>query len=291
MHQFIDERPNWQVPKYTDYKIDLSNNLTYDSVLNYKLRDLYRSVNFDTRQYTDEYSLYKTLSAHEQRPIKNIAIGFGIGEMICRFFEYNYRMAIVSPTWSMPEVFSNVKNKPFTLIQNAQNFSNAEILYLATPNGIDGQVVSSDVVRDVAKYYRIVIIDEAYYDWHDNDSMVDIADNIIVLRTLSKSLGQAGLRFSYAIGAERIISFIQKHRPSCASHSFMIPILETLLELIPEHVARMQQTKLYLETNYKCKPTYANFVLFNELPTNMNLVKIKGNRMALCDMEIAQCLK
>ena len=291
MQEFIHNRPNWQVPKYTDIEIDLSNNLTYDTELNFKLRDLYRSVNFDTRQYTDEYSLYKTLSAYEQRPIKNLAIGFGIGEMILRFFEYNYHMAIVSPTWSMPEVFSNIKNKPFTCIPHAQNFSNAEILYLATPNGIDGQIVSTDVVRDVAKYYKIVIIDEAYYDWHDNDTMVDIADNIVVLRTLSKSLGQAGLRFSYAIGAEKIISFIQKHRPSCASHSFMIPILEALLQLIPEHVARMQQTKLYLETNFRCNPTYANFVLFKELPKKTNLIKTKGNRMALCDMEIAKCLQ
>ena len=291
MHEFIHNRPNWQIPKYTDVKIDLSNNLTYDSKLNFKLRDLYRSVNFDTRQYTDEYSLYKTLSAYEQRPIKNLAIGFGIGEMICRFFEYNYRMAIVSPTWSMPEVFSNIKNKQYTCISHAQNFSNAEILYLATPNGIDGQIISNDIVRDVAKYYKVVIIDEAYYDWHDNGTMVDVADNIIVLRTLSKSLGQAGLRFSYAIGAEKIISFIQKHRPSCSSHSFMIPILETLLELIPEHVARMKETKIYLENNFRCDSTFANFVLFKELPKNINLVKTKGNRMALCDLGIAQCLQ
>ena len=291
MHEFIQNRPNWQLPKYTDVKIDLSNNLTYDSKLNFQLRDLYRSVNFDTRQYTDEYSLYKTLSAYEQRPIKNLAIGFGIGEMICRFFEYNYRMAIVSPTWSMPEVFSKVKNKHYTTIPNASHFSNAEILYLATPNSIDGQIVSHDIVRDIAKYYKIVIVDEAYYNWHDNGTMVDIADNIVVLRTLSKSLGQAGLRFSYAIGAEKIISFIQKHRPSCASHSFMIPLLEPLLKLIPEHVGRMKVTKEYIENNFMCKPTYSNFVIFKVLPNNINLVKIKGNRMALCDMEIAQCLE
>ena len=71
----------------------------------------------------------------------------------------------------------------------------------------------------------------------------------------------------------------------------MIPILETLLELIPEHVARMKETKIYLENNFRCDSTFANFVLFKELPKNINLVKTKGNRMALCDLGIAQCLQ
>ena len=121
--------------------------------------------------------------------------------------------------------------------------------------------------------------------------MYGIADNIVVLRTLSKSLGQAGLRFSYAIGNESIINFLQMHRPSCASHSFMMPILEQLLDSISGHVDRMKQVKFYLEKEYKCSPTNANFVIFEQLPNNINLVKTKGNRMALCDMGIAKCLK
>ena len=291
MHEFINGRPSWQVPKYTDVKIDLSNNLTYDSILNFQLRDLYRRVDFDTRQYTDEYYLYKTLSDYLSVPMQNLAIGFGIGEMILRFFEYNYRMAIVSPTWNMPEVFSNVKKKEFICVSSVQNVPDSDILYLASPNGIDGQLIDAGIVKKIAHNYKVVIVDEAYYDWHDEKTMYGIADNVVVLRTLSKSLGQAGLRFSYAIGNENIINFLQMHRPSCASHSFMMPILEQLLDSISGHVDRMKQVKFYLEKEYKCSPTNANFVIFEQLPNNINLVKTKGNRMALCDMGIAKCLK
>lgn len=289
MNEFLDGRPNWRKQKYTDTRLDLSNNLTYDSVLEQKLKDLYSSVTFDTRQYTDEYELYRTLSLYEQVPIKNIAIGFGIGEMIQRFFEYNMRMAIVSPTWTMPQVFSDIKNKPYNIITKIQD-DPADILYVATPNGVDGSIIEPVEIRDIAKYYKVVIVDEAYFDWHDKDTVYNYADNIVVLRTLSKGLGQAGLRFSYAMGGNEIISFLQKHRPSCCSHSFMVPVLADLLSMIPGHVKRMQLTKHYLENTFDCKTTNANFVIFKNPPSNLDLYKAKGNRMALCDLELAKCL-
>lgn len=289
MKEFLDGRPNWQSPKYTDTRLDLSNNLTFDSVLQQQLNDLYSSVSFDTRQYTDEYCLYKTLSLYEQVPIKNIAIGFGIGEMIQRLFEYNMRMAIVSPTWNMPEVFANIKNKPYNIISSIQD-DPADILYVASPNGVDGTIVEPQAIKEIAKHYKIVIVDEAYFDWHAKDTLHMGADNIVVLRTLSKSLGQAGLRFSYAMSSDKIISFLQKHRPSCCAHSFMIPLLDDLLQMIQGHVKRMQMTKLYLENKFDCASTNTNFVIFKQPPSNLNIYKTKGNRMALCDLELAKCL-
>ena len=194
-------------------------------------------------------------------------------------------------SFDLKKKFSNVKKKEFICVSSVQNVPDSDILYLASPNGIDGQLIDAGIVKRIAHNYKVVIVDEAYYDWHDEKTMYDIADNVVVLRTLSKSLGQAGLRFSYAIGNENIINFLQMHRPSCASHSFMMPILEQLLDSISGHVDRMKKVKFYLEKEYKCSPTNANFVIFEQLPNNINLVKTKGNRMALCDMGIAQCLK
>ena len=53
----------------------------------------------------------------------------------------------------------------------------------------------------------IVLIDEAYADFAA-DNCIDFAlrfDNVIVMRTFSKSYSLAGLRLGYAIASENII--------------------------------------------------------------------------------------
>lgn len=283
-------RPDWNKKKYFDPRIDLSNNLTYDSILNTQIQNLLRSSQFDCRQYTDEYYLYKILEKYLSISSKHISIGFGIGEIIQRFYTAKSKWAIVSPTWSMPEIFSNIKNIEYCLIDKPKKVKDCNILYIATPNNITGQITDEDIILNAAKYYDIVIVDEAYYDWTSVDSLYDKHKNIVVLRTLSKSLGQAGFRFAYALGSKQIIEFLQLNRPSSCSHSFMIPILKPLLDFIPEHLVRMHKTKGWIEHNFDCKSTYANFVIFNKTPSNLEIYKTKNNRMSLCDLELAKCL-
>ncbi len=63
----------------------------------------------------------------------------------------------------------------------------------------------------------VVVFDEAYYEFVDNppDTLKFIREgreNVVVLRTFSKIQGLAGLRIGYGLGAQSIISVLQKTR-------------------------------------------------------------------------------
>jgi histidinol-phosphate/aromatic aminotransferase/cobyric acid decarboxylase-like protein len=88
-------------------------------------------------------------------------------------------------------------------------------VYLCRPNNPTGTEFGRAAVERVcAKARGIVLIDEAYADFGADDFVQHAlaSDNVIVLRTLSKAFGLAGLRVGYAIGPARLIAEVEKSR-------------------------------------------------------------------------------
>lgn len=87
------------------------------------------------------------------------------------------------------------------LIQKA-NAVKAKMVFVCTPNNPTGAVVRpEDVMRVLDETQAMVVCDEAYYEFC-GETMAQEArrnDRLIVLRTLSKAFGMAGLRVGYAI--------------------------------------------------------------------------------------------
>jgi histidinol-phosphate aminotransferase len=77
---------------------------------------------------------------------------------------------------------------------------NTDILYLDSPNNPTGfQFLKNDLQKLVKSFDGLVIIDEAYGEFSDFSlaNMVKSQNNLIVVQTLSKSFGLAGLRLGY----------------------------------------------------------------------------------------------
>ncbi|MEI6242201.1 MAG: aminotransferase class I/II-fold pyridoxal phosphate-dependent enzyme [Chlamydiota bacterium] len=94
--------------------------------------------------------------------------------------------------------------------------SKAKVLFLCSPNNPVGSVLSfEDIETVVSQFSGIVVCDEAYIEWSDKKSLVEIVekyDNLIVLRTFSKIWGLAGIRCGVLIANREIVnllSFIQ----------------------------------------------------------------------------------
>lgn len=91
-------------------------------------------------------------------------------------------------------------------------------LYIDNPNNPTGQSVSiEDIERIVAKCLKhdiVVIVDEAYGDFmpKSNSAVALFAKypNLIVVRTLSKGFGLAGLRAGYIIAHKDMIAYMKK---------------------------------------------------------------------------------
>ncbi|MBA3918836.1 MAG: aspartate aminotransferase [Gemmatimonas sp.] len=89
------------------------------------------------------------------------------------------------------------------------------ILYLCSPNNPTGALTARAIIeRAVREAPGVVFLDEAYAEFA-GVSAVDLAntvDNLLVIRTMSKAFGLAGLRIGYAIGAPALVRDVEKSR-------------------------------------------------------------------------------
>jgi len=93
------------------------------------------------------------------------------------------------------------------------NSKKAHILYLDSPNNPTGfQFQRKQLEKLIQSFTGLVIIDEAYVEFADYSitDMTKKASNLIVLRTLSKSFGLAGLRIGYFVAAKKTVDVFTK---------------------------------------------------------------------------------
>jgi len=133
------------------------------------------------------------------------------------------------PTYGMYEVLANtndVKILNISLLDNyqpnvdeilkAQN-SQTKLLFLCSPNNPTANSFNADKIETlIKKFTGIVVIDEAYIDFSSQESWIGRLNefpNLIVIQTLSKAYGLAGIRLGACYSSTKIISVLNKIKP------------------------------------------------------------------------------
>ena len=136
---------------------------------------------------------------------------------------------VLPPTYGMYEVLANtndVKILNISLLDNyqpnvdeilkAQN-SQTKLLFLCSPNNPTANSFNADKIETlIKKFTGIVVIDEAYIDFSSQESWIGRLNefpNLIVLQTLSKAYGLAGIRLGACYSSTKIISVLNKIKP------------------------------------------------------------------------------
>ena len=91
----------------------------------------------------------------------------------------------------------------------------ARVIYICSPNNPTGTVASPDAVRRVLREARgLVILDEAYAEFAGSGYLAEAPRHarLLVVRTLSKAFGLAGLRIGYAAGSADLVAEVEKSR-------------------------------------------------------------------------------
>ncbi len=95
----------------------------------------------------------------------------------------------------------------------------ARITYVCSPNNPTGSLASSAAIDAlVARARGLVIVDEAYAEYQAADGAPELArraatdGRLLVVRTLSKAFGLAGLRVGYAVGTPALVTAVDKSR-------------------------------------------------------------------------------
>jgi histidinol-phosphate aminotransferase len=128
----------------------------------------------------------------------------------------------------------------------------------------------------------LLVVDEAYVDFAEANALglVHGHDNVIVLRTFSKSFSLAGMRIGLAFGAPSIISELLKVKDSYNVTRLSIVAATAALEdyeWMQTNVARIRRTRQRLteelrRRDYVVPPSQSNFVLARRPRRNLEPV-------------------
>lgn len=276
-------RPDWSLPRRTiTNKLDLSTNICFDWVVQSEITSFLRGdvEMLDVSDYTDELPLYQSISSYHDVEIGNIAVGFGLGELFGRIL-LAYRskisgLAIVSPTWQMVDTFCQMHNIRHVSIPTPLSQPiNCNAIYVANPSGVLGNAYSKDIIKLLLELYDIVFVDESYADYSTIEcSVLKQAvhdERLIVLKTLSKSIGVAGLRVGYSIGTSNNTSLIQQYRPASVANKLSVDLAPLLFDIKRNHITRMVECREWLIRRYDLPASNGNYVLFhNNVPPEID---------------------
>jgi histidinol-phosphate aminotransferase len=181
-----------------------------------------------------QFEVKKRLSEIKGVPPRNIFLGNGSDEAIDILFRSFCNpgvdnVILVPPTYGMYQVSANindiaVKNVPLTeeFQLNLDGIAEAidehtRLIFICSPNNPTGNSIDrSDVETLLANFNGIVVVDEAYINFSRQKTFIqELTEyaNLVVLQTLSKAWGLAGLRVGMAFASEEIIEVMNKVKP------------------------------------------------------------------------------
>lgn len=173
------------------------------------------------------------------RDISETFVGVGSDDVLAMAFLtfFNSDKPILFPdvTYSFYDVWAELFKIPYERIPLRDDFSiNKEDYFrenggivLANPNAPTGVELPYDEVEEIISknHDSVVIVDEAYIDFGGRSviDLIDKYDNLLVVRTYSKSRAAAGLRVGYAFSNKKMISYLQDVKYSFNSYTMNTP--------------------------------------------------------------------
>jgi histidinol-phosphate aminotransferase len=181
-----------------------------------------------------QYAVKKRLSEIKGVPVPNIFLGNGSDEAIDVLFRSFCNpgvdnVLLVPPTYGMYEVSANIndiaiKRVPLTADYqlNMEGIAEAidehtKMIFICSPNNPTGNSMHrEDVETLLANFNGLVVVDEAYINFSRQKTFIqELTEyaNLVVLQTLSKAWGLAGLRLGMAFASEEIIEVMNRVKP------------------------------------------------------------------------------
>jgi len=212
-------------------------------------------------------------------------------ELIIRSFcrAYQDSILICPPTYGMYAISAEnhgagivkvpLTNNTLDLEGLQQQVGKVKVVFLCSPGNPTGNLLPKEQIIQAIELFKgsaIVVVDEAYIEFspeQTSTSLLEVYDNVIVLRTLSKAFALAGLRCGFTLASSDIITLLSK---VIAPYPISAPVAEIAslalsadLDKMTKRVQNCNKTKASLTTWLSeqswCSEVFAsdaNFVLF-----------------------------
>ena len=167
-------------------------------------------------------------------PPKNIFLGNGSDECIDLLYRAfcnpgKDNVIIHPPTYGMYEVSAHIHDVEVRRAPLTENFElnlvefekqideHTKIIWICSPNNPTGNAFKrQDIEMILNNFDGLIVIDEAYINFSRQKSFIrELTEypNLVVLQTLSKAWGLAGLRLGMAFASESIIDVLNRIKP------------------------------------------------------------------------------
>jgi histidinol-phosphate aminotransferase len=225
-------------------------------------------------------------------PVDQIFLGNGSDEAIDLLFRCFCEpgideVVIFPPTYGMYEVSANINNVKLNRVPLTEQFQldlealeqaikpSTKIIWICSPNNPTGNSIDREAIEMILNNFDgLVVIDEAYINFSRKKSWLsDLQDypNLVVLQTLSKAWGLAGIRLGMAFASPEIIGYLNKVKPP---YNISEPVQELAVKALEEigqvndmivtlvnERQNMTTSLLQNEEVVKIYPSDANFLL------------------------------
>ncbi|HEY1009043.1 histidinol-phosphate transaminase [Daejeonella sp. JGW-45] len=239
-----------------------------------------------------QFKVKTRLSEIKGVPPRNIFLGNGSDEAIDILFRAFCRpgvdnVVIVPPTYGMYEVSAGINDIQIRKVKLTADYqldlegiaeaidNNTKLIFICSPNNPTGNSINrADIETVLTNFSGLVVIDEAYINYSRQKTFIqELTEyaNLVVLHTLSKAWGLAGLRLGMAFASEEIIEVFNKVKPPYnineASQELALEALQNVEQVnawIKQTVSEREKLAAELEKLEIIKKVYpsdANFIL------------------------------
>ena len=270
------------------------NECPYDLPADLKRAVLERAATAAWQRYPEfvPAGLLERLAAHYGWVPEGVVVGNGSNELIQATLSVVLAQGEVvvapSPTFSLYRLLTGVLGGRYVPVPLASDFAfdvdrlvdtavreRARVVVLNSPNNPTGSVLPAGAVeRIVAETGALVLCDEAYQDFGGPSAipLLRRSSRVVVLRTFSKAMGMAGLRFGLALAHPDVAREVAKGKLPYNVNLVTLAAAEVALDHAAVFAAR---TQAVVETRDRFLPRLARIPGMEVVPTSANFVLIR----------------
>lgn len=193
-------------------------------------------------EFPEKSRLYDTIVSYHGLDEEQVFIGVGSDDVLSMIFLtfFNSDKPILFPdiTYSFYDVWAKVYGIPYKTQPLREDFSICKEDYMQenggivfpNPNAPTGVLMAVDEIDEIIKANEnsVVVVDEAYIDFGGISALPLLKkyENLLIVRTFSKSRAAAGIRIGYAIGSKKLIGYLNDVKYSVNSYTMNRMALE-----------------------------------------------------------------
>ncbi len=260
-------------------------------------------------KYPEREPVERKLSAHlgvdpSQLLLTN-AVDEGIHLVCCTFLEEDDEAIVATPSFFMYDVNIGLMTRNLVKVQADETFDfpfekllaaiseRTKLIIVASPNNPTGTIATRAQLLALANAapHALVMVDEAYFHFHGETVLQDIATtpNLLVARTFSKAYGLANVRIGLLAASPEIIGYLRKVSSPYNVNGVALACLEAAIEddayiawyADQIRIGRERMMAGLSEFGVGYFPSAANFVLMKIGPLHKELVTSMRNRGVL----------